>query len=369
MLSGSMYVKGEKTQGEGSFEYSKESPAPNTRGISSSRLSPLPGAPLKEAVSGPDENLVNVAEQYAKDNNIPYSRQPEYVKIDKDLSKRIADAYENMKHDPKNPKVKEAYDDLIKQTTKQYEYLLNAGYKFSFFDSNTDPYKGNPWAAMKDLRDNKKMAVYGTYDGYGTEGVTGANIEDNPMLRDTGYKWKDQNGVEHNVTANDLFRAVHDAFGHGLEGAGFRARGEENAWQAHVRLFTGPAIAAITSETRGQNSWLNYGPKGESNRSAKLEDTVFAEQKTGLMPEWTWIEGRGISSSRSTDVTSKFAESAKLFDQIQEADGSAKKRRLAEERRALIESSPEVKFIDDNIKKIYEQLENKGILKREGNCP
>jgi GNAT superfamily N-acetyltransferase len=95
----------------------------------------------------------------------------------------------------------------------------------------------------------------------------------------------------HPVVANDLFRAVHDAFGHGLEGASFRARGEENAWQAHVRLFTGPAIAAITSETRGQNSWLNYGPHGERNRTAKLEDTVFSTQKTGLMPEWTWNEG------------------------------------------------------------------------------
>lgn len=70
-----------------------------------------------------------------------------------------------------------------------------------------------------------------------------------------------------------------------------------------------------------------------------------------------------------TDLTPKFAESAKLFDEIQEADGAAKKRRLAEERRALIESSPEVKFIDDNIKNIYEQLENKGVLSREGNCP
>jgi hypothetical protein len=94
------------------------------------------------------------------------------------------------------------------------------------------------------------------------------------------------------VLANDLFRAVHDAFGHGLEGAGFRARGEENAWQAHVRLFTGPAVAAITSETRGQNSWLNYGPFGEANRTAKVDDTVFADQKIGLMPEWTWTEGR-----------------------------------------------------------------------------
>jgi hypothetical protein len=84
---------------------------------------------------------------------------------------------------------------------------------------------------------------------------------------------------------------VHDAFGHGLEGSGFRARGEENAWQAHVRLFTGSAVGAITSETRGQNSWLNYGPNGETNRTAKVEDTVFADQKTGLMPAWTWSEG------------------------------------------------------------------------------
>jgi hypothetical protein len=90
---------------------------------------------------------------------------------------------------------------------------------------------------------------------------------------------------------------VHDAFGHGLEGAGFRAQGEENAWQAHVRLFTGSAVGAITSETRGQNSWLNYGPYGETNRTAKLEGTVFAEQKTGLMPEWTWSEGVAADAS------------------------------------------------------------------------
>jgi ribosomal protein S18 acetylase RimI-like enzyme len=114
------------------------------------------------------------------------------------------------------------------------------------------------------------------------------------MLADTGITWPygSLDGPPKRVLANDLFRAVHDAFGRGLEGAGFRARGEENAWQAHVRLFTGSAVAAITTETRGQNSWLNYGPYGERNRTAKVEDTIFADQKTGLMPEWTWTEGR-----------------------------------------------------------------------------
>lgn len=197
-----------------------------------------------------------------------------------------------MKNDPSDPAVHEAYRDLIRQTRSQYDALVGAGYEFTFFDSSTDPYDGNPWNAMRDLRNNKRMAVYGTYDGYGTEGITESAVDGNPLLADTGLRWRDQLGNLRPVVANDLFRAVHDAFGHGLEGAGFRARGEENAWQAHVRLFTGPAVGAITTETRGQNSWLNYGPYGESNQTASVGDTVFAEQKVGLMPEWTWTEGR-----------------------------------------------------------------------------
>jgi len=253
---------------------------------------PLEGTPVIQGASGPDPRLVAVAEKYAKENGIDLKRQSEYVKVDVERAKRIAQAYEEMVNDPKNPKVIEAYRDLIRQTLAQFKALQDAGYEFTFFDSESDPYDRNPWNAMRDLRQNQRMAVYGTYDGYGTEGITESEVENNPMLEDTGLRWKDQNGVERPVLANDLFRAVHDAFGHGLEGAGFRAKGEENAWQAHVRLFTGPAVAAITTETRGQNSWLNYGPYGESNREASVNETVFAENKIGLLPEWTWTEGR-----------------------------------------------------------------------------
>ena len=253
-------------------------------------LAPLEGAPRN--LQGPIAELVSAAEQYASDNGIPLKRQAEYVDVDPERAARIAQAYEDMPHAPNDPAVQEAYANLIRQTRAQYDALIEAGYVFTFFDGASDPYAGNPSAAMRDLRNNKRMAVYGTYDGYGTEGVTAVALADNPMLADTGLQWPDQDGVMRPVVANDLFRAVHDAFGHGLEGASFRARGEENAWQAHVRLFTGSAIKAMTSETRGQNSWLNFGPYGETNRTAKVEDTVFAEQKTGLMPEWTWAEGR-----------------------------------------------------------------------------
>ena len=277
-------------------------------------IAPLEGAPTIEGATGPDPRIVEVAENYAKSAGIPFKTQANYSYVYPQKASRIAKAYEDMEHAPNDPKVKQAYQELIDQTRAQYDALTKAGYKFTFFDGNTDPYKGNPFNAMRDLRKNKKMAVYGTYDGFGTEGITAGAVDDNPLLQDTGLRWKDQKGKEHPVTGNDLFRAVHDAFGHGLEGAGFRARGEENAWQAHAKMYTGLARGAMTSETRGQNSWLNFGPYGEKNRNAKLEDTVFAEQKTGLMPEWVWNEAM-VSDEKGVTL-GKLQPDAQTYDAV-----------------------------------------------------
>ena len=259
-------------------------------------LAPLEGAPTIRDASGPDVRLVAVAEQYAKDNGFELRRQPRYAEVDEQLGRRIAAAWSAMANAPSDPVVAEAYNNLIEQTTAQYKALTDAGYEFYFFDETNDPYEGNPWNAMRDLRKNQRMAVYATEAGFGS-GPT--DTKENPLLRDTGLEWGfgSVDGPKKRVLANDLFRAVHDAFGHGIEGAGFRSRGEENAWQAHVRLFTGSAIAALTTETRGQNSWLNFGPYGEANQTASVADTVFADQKVGLMPSWTWEEGRLDSDS------------------------------------------------------------------------
>lgn len=273
-------------------------------------LQALENAPSVEGIDGPIEGLVNVAERYAADNGIDLYRQSEYVDVDPELATRIADAYEQMEHNPSDPAVKEAYENLIQQTMAQYQALVDAGYEFWFIDTSRDDnleYLESPWNAMRDIAQNQQMGVFPTNEGFGTDAQFDA--DKNPLLADTGLMWPvgGVDGEMQPVMANDLFRAVHDAFGYGLEGAGFRARGEENAWQAHSRLFTGSALGAITSETRGQNSWFNYGPHGEKNRNAKIEDTIFADQKTGLMPEWTWMEGR------AGDMKSKtFNQSAEL---------------------------------------------------------
>lgn len=265
------------------------------------RLSPLRDAPAIKGATGPDPRIVEVAERYARDNGIDLKRQGEYVDVNPEFAARVAQAYEEMPHAPDDPKVREAYADLIRQTRAQYDALVDAGYRFYFYDSTNDPYAGNPFNAIRDLRENQKMAVYATGEGFGSSEEF--DPQGNPLLADTGLEWGfgSEDGPKRRVSANDLFRAVHDAFGHSMEGAGFRARGEENAWQAHRRLFTGPAVGAMTSETRGQNSWLNYGPAAEKNRTAKVEDTVFADQKTGLMPEWTWTEN--VAPDSSTEET------------------------------------------------------------------
>jgi hypothetical protein len=196
-----------------------------------------------------------------------------------------------MPHDPQNPRVQEAYADLIRQSADQYKALAEEGYKAWFIDPANDPYEGKPWKAMRDLRENESMGVFPTESGFGS-GDTDIVVSDNPLLGDSGLKWPygGPDGPLKRVLWNDVFRYIHDAFEHGIEGAGFREDGEENAWQAHVRLFDGLAVGAMTSETRGQNSWLNFGPHPEKNRTANAFDTVFADQKTGLMPEWTWTE-------------------------------------------------------------------------------
>jgi len=88
------------------------------------------------------------------------------------------------------------------------------------------------------------------------------------------------------LTMNDKLRAVHDLFGHDEGGFQFGPRGEENAWLKHSRMFPPEAIPALTTETKGQNSWVNFGKHvREAEGKIAPADRPFAEQKAGLLPK------------------------------------------------------------------------------------
>ena len=246
---------------------------------------PLTGGSLQ---AGPDPRIREIARQYMASSGLPYNPPTKYAKVDPGRSRRIAAAYEAMSDNPDDPLTKASYSALAKETMAQYQAAKAAGFKAEFWHpgKQDDPYKASPRLAVEDVRNNHHMWVYPTYAGYGSGEITDEDVKKNPMLQGTGEHW---NGIP--VTVNDVFRAIHDYYGHAKEGVGFRADGEENAWRAHASMFSPLARMAMTSETRGQNSWLNYGPHGEANRGARTEDTIFAPQKVGVMPDWVHHEG------------------------------------------------------------------------------
>ena len=233
---------------------------------------------------GTDQRLVDIAKQHAADMGIPYKTQSVYAELDPERAKRLAYAFELMKNEPGNPAVKKSYEALKDESLKQYETLRKAGYTFDFMPGGKDVY-GNPRNAINDIVTNKHLSVFPTESGFGGTRANPA-LAENPLLQPIGESWNGQP-----VLANDVFRAVHDVMGHAKHGVGFRAAGEENAYQAHRRMFSPEAIPALTSETRGQNSWVNFGPLGQLNKQASPGMTQYAEQKAGLLPEWSWLEG------------------------------------------------------------------------------
>lgn len=279
--------------GEASPAASTEATIANARAASVAAANgrqPLPGLPQEPVASagyyvpGPIGKLHDIAEQYSRESGIPYTRPTAYEPIDVNRSKAIAQAFDEMPHAPNDPAVKASYDAMIRETLGQYNALKNSGYTFEPIPPGAaDPYAATPRLAAKDLLENGHLWYFPTQSGYGTGPQ---DLSGNPMLNDSGERINGQP-----LLNNDVFRIVHDVFGHFKEGNGFRATGEDNAWRSHAGMYSDLARPAMTSETRGQNSWVNYGPHGDANRNASAADTVYADQKVGLMPPWTYDTG------------------------------------------------------------------------------
>lgn len=233
----------------------------------------------------PNQKVRDYAREYATTAGVAYDGTTnDFVDVDEERAQKIADAYENMKNEPDSPEVKKSYDALKKETKSQYEFLVNKGVKFEPYTGKGEPYK-NSGEMREDVEKNNHLWFFTTEKGFG-EGEDSSN---HPLLEDAGV---DIGGTK--LVYNDLFRAVHDYFGHAKEGYQFGAKGEENAWKEHSRMYSDEALPALTSETRGQNSWVNFGPhlrtsegkipkKGEEG-FIPPQNRPFAPQKAGLLP-------------------------------------------------------------------------------------
>jgi hypothetical protein len=263
--------------------------------------------------NNPLADATTIANKYNAENGLEPMVDNTITKIDKPFATRLSKTYDEMEATPFEEETQEAYKALVEETIAQYRAILAQGYRVEMSTSEYD----NAQEMIDDLRENKRMKIFSTEAGFGDNPITEEQRKENPLLQVTEFK--DANNVP--LLANDVFRFVHDFFGHAKLGNGFGPVGEENAWRVHVQMYSPTARKAITSETRGQNSFVNFS--GINDEAFKVRDEArklrkegklaeakvlsdqaykmmkFADQKVGILPEWAYA----IPSETVEDTT------------------------------------------------------------------
>ena len=214
----------------------------------------------------PDTTVQAEANQYAKQLGLKPVVH-DYVQVDQTRAGRIADLYDALPADDrKNPAVARAYTALASEVQAQWDFARQQGMEFLPWTKAGQPYQTSAEMA-EDVKLNRRLYFF-----------TGG--EPHPFLGSP-----DAQGL----TLNDKFRAIHDYFGHAAGGYGFGPRGEENAWRAHSQMFSIEARRAMTTETRGQNSWVNFGrhnyDAAGTYKNIPPAERPYAQQKVALLPE------------------------------------------------------------------------------------
>lgn len=271
----------------------------------------------KKLFNEPNPETAQISEEYKNSKGIEYGPGENITNVDTDRAMKIADAYEALQDSPNDPEVKKAYDALINETLDQFKAISDKGYKIELWDGEGEPYASSE-EMIKDLKDNKHMYIFSTEQGFGNEPITDNQRKQYRFLDDSGFK--DVNGKV--LLNNDIFRFVHDFFGHSERGNGFGPVGEENAWDVHARMYSPLARRAMTTGTRGQNSWVNFGPqmRNEDGTLKKKGDEgylepnqrAFATPKMGLLPE----EFSQVTEVASDTETKAQEERKSIADQV-----------------------------------------------------
>lgn len=241
---------------------------------------------------------------FAKD----YDPSVEYLPLPEHQLMRVADA----KHDPEAPEVRRSYAALIEETKRQYQAIEAAGFRVEPWAEKGEPYASSA-EMMKDVAENKHLWFLPTNAAFGS----GDSIA-HPMLAPAGVKIGDRE-----LLANDLFRAVHDFFGHTQQGFQFGPRGEFNAWKSHAKMFSAGAQGALAAETLAQNAWVNFGPhlrdaagkiapKGEPGH-VPPQDRPFAEQKAFVAPRELWSQLRPDGETPGQKLEARLKEKGYRF--------------------------------------------------------
>ena len=204
---------------------------------------------------------------------LPWKDKPSNAIVD--ITKGIATGYyfDAMPDNPHGIDERLSYDALKRETLWQFYHVLHSGLRIQPWVSEGQPYDTSA-AMFHDVWENGHLFYFPTTSGFGDGETYAQHPLYDPVPELPQYRY------------NDLFRVIHDYFGHAVFGYQFGPTGETRAWDAHARMFSPLAMRALTTETHGQNSWVNYGP--HNPQSLSPSERPYAGQKTGILPRHLW---------------------------------------------------------------------------------
>ena len=268
--------------------------------------------PMAAPASG-SPGVQDVRNQFLRTNT------PIKSKLNEEISKEIAD-YHDSAPAGIDQATRDSYNAFNRETREQYEALVKAGYRIEPWEGKGAPYKDSA-EMVDDVRNNKRLFYFKTSDGLG----------DNAAQEAEAYPPLEQSGIVINgkpIIYNDLFRAVHDIFGHGSNGRSFSTHGEFQAFQDHAAMYSKEAMPALALETLAYNAWFNAGkhlrredgslPAQGDKDFVPLSKRGYAPRKTYLFPQSLIDKAIGSRSevTQSKDLRGDGRSFAKFFASV-----------------------------------------------------
>ena len=248
----------------------------------------------KKCVKGIANNfLAVVAKEYKATYKIANRIGVYHGKMNEVLGAKIAKAYTLGKHEPNDIAVQNCYQALAWQILRQYRFLMQK-VKMRITPTEDIPYNNSSSEMIKDVHKHNHLFYQTTESAFGNEPTPATN--ENILLERSGLL----NEKGEPLLINDLFRIVHDLFGHAMFNFSFSGVGEDKAWWTHHDMFSPLARVAMTTELRGQSTWFNYGshlrvngelPPKDHELFLPFAEREYAEQKMFLLPaEFTGVK-------------------------------------------------------------------------------
>ena len=196
---------------------------------------------------------------------------------DEPFCRDVADRFDRMPPISYDRALARRYDRLKRETRVQYQAVLEAGIEVEPWLKPGQPYRDSA-DLVRNVRRTGTIQVFLTRDGHGP--VDGAGFH--PMREPSGVTAR---GVE--LSHNDLFRVVHDVFGHVMFGHGFGPAGEFKAAYCQMALLSDTARPVVFTEQVAQTCWFFYGPhlRDGSGRVRRPGDPGYLPPRRRPFPE------------------------------------------------------------------------------------